>query len=216
MTDDDKRDMVERRSYIIAGPIKVAEYRVRDPETLEWSKSQFHMTCDNTVMAVMEADSAKLFADFVHKALGVKRRHEALKAMHCLEGKTITKIELASDHKAIRFTVDADAPIIAKADGDCCSDTWIEHIELPAAGPPAKVLSVGDLDLPGSTDGDDDCLAVYGFRITTDKGDIVIDYRNASNGYYGGHLCWPGESHYGDAFGQNNSTEEWAPLTGDV
>jgi len=134
--------------------------------------------------------------------------------MHCLEGKTITQIELASDKKAIRFTVDADEWIIAKAFGDCCSDTWIEHIELPAAGLPAKVLSVVDLDLLGSTD--DDCLKVYGFKIATDKGDIIIDYRNESNGYCGGDLYWPGDYHSGGVYGQNNSTEEYAPLTGDV
>lgn len=37
-------------------------------------------------------------------------------------------------------------------------------------------------------------IVTDGFKVTTDKGVIVIDYRNASNGYYGGSLSWPGEA----------------------
>lgn len=138
---------------------------------------------------------------------------------HCLDGKTINSIELASDNKAMRFIVSNGDPIVAKADGDCCSATWIEHVELPAGGFPAKVTAVSDLDLPGSRDDDPEheCLQVYGCKISTDKGDIVIDYRNSSNGYYGGNLSWPGDGYfYGGVYGQNVSTEEYKPLTSDT
>jgi len=33
-----------------------------------------------------------------------------------------------------------------------------------------------------------DCVAYYGLKITTEKGRAMIDYRNDSNGYYGGWL----------------------------
>lgn len=137
---------------------------------------------------------------------------------HCLEGKTITGIEIADDKKAMRFLVEGADAIVAKADGDCCSSTWIEHVGLPALGFPAKVLSVADLDLPGSTSNDDgDCLAVYGIEIITDKGSIIIDYRNSSNGYYGGDLSWPDDDYfYGGVYGQNVSTEKWQPLKIDI
>jgi hypothetical protein len=136
---------------------------------------------------------------------------------HVLEGKTIKLIELASDQKAARFHVDGRDPIAAKTDGDCCSNSWIEHVDLPAMGLPATVLTVSDLDLPGSNDNDPEheCLQVYGLKITTDKGDIVIDYRHSSNGYYGGELWWSKDDpnaynyFYGGVFGQNVSTEEW-------
>ena len=131
---------------------------------------------------------------------------------HCLDGKTITQIEIATDKRAMRFMIEGADPIVAKADGDCCSSTWIEHVELPALGFPAKVLKVEDIDLPGSNDNDSEyeCLAVYGLKITTDKGEVVIDYRNSSNGYYGGNLSWPGEYFYGGVHGQNVSDEAWA------
>ena len=65
----DINDRVKRGATIIAGPLKLAEYKVRDPETDEWSDSQFHMTYDNTVLAVMSESTAKLFAKFVTDTL---------------------------------------------------------------------------------------------------------------------------------------------------
>lgn len=127
-----------------------------------------------------------------------------------LIGKTITAIELASDKKAIRFTVDGET-IVAKCDGDCCSSTWIESIEMPAGGLPAKVMDANDLDLP-SQDKDGDLIQFYGLKLITDKGELILDYRNESNGYYGGNLCWPGDSFYGGVFEQNVSNEEWQPV----
>ena len=134
---------------------------------------------------------------------------------HILEGKTITGINLAADKEAIQFLVEGHDPIIARCDADCCSHTWVEHIELPALGFPAKVLKLEDVDLPGSKDNhpEYDCLQVYGTKIITDKGEIIIDYRNSSNGYYGGSLSWPGEYFYGGVYEQNLSKEEWNPLT---
>ena len=129
-----------------------------------------------------------------------------------LIGKTLTKVELAADKKAIRFTVDEEETVVAKCDAECCSSTWIESIDMPAGGLPAKILKATELDLP-SQETDDELIQLYGLKLTTDKGDLVLDYRNASNGYYGGDLSWPGEHHYGGVFGQNVSEEEWLPIT---
>jgi hypothetical protein len=128
------------------------------------------------------------------------------KGASALIGKTLTSVEIAKDKKAIRFTVDGE-PVVAKCDGDCCSDTWIESVEMPAGGLPAKILEAADLNLPSASNE----LAFYGLKLTTDKGDLVLDYRNESNGYYGGNLTWPDEYHYGGVYGQNNSKEEWQP-----
>lgn len=70
----DKRDIVRREAVMIAdgiGSMKMAAYRVRDPETDEFSPLQFHFTYDNTVMAVMGERSAKLFANFINDTLGI-------------------------------------------------------------------------------------------------------------------------------------------------
>jgi len=131
-----------------------------------------------------------------------------------LTGAKLLDMKLAEDQKAILFVTDR-GEIIARCDADCCSYTWVEHIELPALGFPATVIAIADLDLPGSDNNhpEHDCLQVYGLKITTDRGDIIIDYRNSSNGYYGGSLTWPGEYHYGGVFGQNDSKENWKPIS---
>lgn len=131
-----------------------------------------------------------------------------------LIGKTLTGMKIADDQMALLFeTTDGDVEVLV--DADCCSHTWVEHIELPARGFPALVTAVEDLDMPDLGQPEEyDVLAYYGCKISTDKGDIVIDYRNDSNGYYGGDLTWPvpeGEYYYfyGGVFGQNVSTKEW-------
>lgn len=133
-----------------------------------------------------------------------------------LVGKVIEKVMIAEDKKAICFIVENDE-VIARADGDCCSSTWIEHIELPAMGFPAKVISCNNLDMPnlGSQD-EDEFIQYYGYKITTDKGEMIIDYRNESNGYYGGDLVWDDDHFYGGVHGQNTSNNQWKELTKDI
>lgn len=134
-----------------------------------------------------------------------------------LDGKVIQQVRIADDKKAILFVTDK-GEVIAKCDGDCCSSTWIEHLSLPAYGLPARVISVENLNMPdlGSPD-EYDVIAYYGCKIVTDKGDLVIDYRNESNGYYGGNLSWPDGSYfYGGVYGQNVSTQQWQDVNEDI
>ena len=133
-----------------------------------------------------------------------------------LIGRTITAFELTNDRKAMRFTLADGETVVAKCDADCCSETWVEHIILPAQGFPATVLDAGDVDMPdlGDMPGRE-VVAYYGFKVTTDKGELVVDYRNGSNGYYGGNLTWPGVGHYGGVWGQNDPVLEWRRVTQD-
>ena len=94
---------------------------------------------------------------------------------------------------------------------------------MPSNKFPAKVISVNDIEMPnlGQPDEDetdeDETIAYYGCKICTDKGDIIIDYRNESNGYYGGGLSWPDDTYYyGGVWGQNISEEKWIPLKNDI
>lgn len=133
-----------------------------------------------------------------------------------LVGKTIQKVRIADDKKAILFVCD-DGEHIAKTDGDCCSDTWIEHVELPVQGFPCKVLSVEELHLPEDQEMDYEVIQFYGLKLLTDKGEFLLDYRNSSNGYYGGNLSWPDDSYfYGGVYGQNVSTENWIDIKEDI
>jgi len=136
------------------------------------------------------------------------------KMSHCLDGKVIKNMKVADDQKALLIITD-QGELIVKVDGDCCSDTWIEAIETPALGFPAKVFHVENLDMPEPEKrGEFEVTTFYGCKIITDKGEIIIDYRNFSNGYYGGYLSWPDKDNfYGGVFGQNVSTENWLEIS---
>lgn len=124
------------------------------------------------------------------------------KFINPLIGNTITEVYLSSDKYLLKIQLEEQPdPVIAWTDADCCSNTWIEGLELPALGFPAKVLGVEDLDLSSKTIDNDpthDCLQFYGCKVITEKGELVVDYRNSSNGYYGGDLVWPGENSWND------------------
>ncbi len=120
-----------------------------------------------------------------------------------LIGKTLTGIALSSDKQAILFKTTGE-DIRVDVYGDCCSYSWVENVELPVNGFPAVVTKAGGIDMPDLGNGDAELRQYYGFKIETDKGDIVIDYRNDSNGYYGGSLSWPGD------YGHNSDiNDDW-------
>mgnify|MGYP006384805167 FL=1 len=103
-------------------------------------------------------------------------------------GKKIIGYSLDSDRQVLRFDIDVGDPVVLEAEGECCSGTWIESIDAPdnllGIVQSAEEIEMPDLgDMPGC-----DVVAYYGLKIVTDKGHVVIDYRNDSNGYYGGSL----------------------------
>lgn len=130
-----------------------------------------------------------------------------------LIGKTIVEMKIAEDKQALLFVTSEGEDLIARVDGDCCSYSWIESVELPALGLPFTISEVDSLELNSDMDTRDGELQFYGAKIVTDKGDMVIDYRNESNGYYGGNMNWPGDDYfYGGVHGQNVSEEAWVDI----
>lgn len=74
--------------------------------------------------------------------------------------------------------------------GDCCSSSWIEHLEAPNDIAGATITGLTDSGSVEVTHADHECLQVYNTAIQTTRGEIVIEYRNSSNGYYGGWIDW--------------------------
>lgn len=110
-----------------------------------------------------------------------------------LVGKIITAYNLSQDDTEITFNIFGHDSVTLKTEGDCCSHTWIESIDTPD-NLFGIVTAVQDIDMPKLGDiktlkcPHPECIKYYGLRITTTKGTTVIDYRNNSNGYYGGSL----------------------------
>jgi hypothetical protein len=72
--------------------------------------------------------------------------------------------------------------------GDCCSQSWIEHFTVPNDVDGATLLSVEESGGTEEKHPDHECLLVYETRFRTNRGDIVLEYRNSSNGYYCGYI----------------------------
>lgn len=60
----DSRDIIRRESVLQAEGFKIASYRVRDPETNEFGDLQYHITHNNTVIAIMSETMLRLLIQF--------------------------------------------------------------------------------------------------------------------------------------------------------
>ena len=81
--------------------------------------------------------------------------------------------------------------ITYEAYGDCCSETWFADITGldNLRGQVVIGVRVLDVTLPeGDLRTRQEHDQVYGYRLSTQKGDCDIIFRNSSNGYYGGKL----------------------------
>lgn len=118
-------------------------------------------------------------------------------------GRKITIVALNQERTQISFMFDDGHHRTFNVEGDCCSNSWIEHLEMPTTTSGGTVIGVHNGE-PITQDHDDhdhdperigsstnESIRVYNTVIQTDLGDIVIEYRNASNGYYGGSLSSP-------------------------
>lgn len=97
----------------------------------------------------------------------------------------------------IAFVFSNGQSLWAVPEGDCCSHTWIEHVSGINDIKGRTITETREYEEGthlGETDDDvveQDCLALYGMCfIRDDLQRVDIDYRNESNGYYGGWLNW--------------------------
>lgn len=107
----------------------------------------------------------------------------------------VESLSITDDHTKLALKLkDLDTEIVLEAYGGCCSRSWIEHISGIDALIDSEIYSVEDVylaDVPliglPSTENVDQ-VTYYATKIHTSKGVFQIDYRNDSNGYYGGSL----------------------------
>lgn len=108
--------------------------------------------------------------------------------------RVLRKVSLGDGNSRITFEYADGGSRSFGVEGDCCSSSWIEHLEMPPDIDGARLLSVDD-SAPITQDhsahdeeNGGDSISVYNTVFRTDRGDIVLEYRNSSNGYYGGYL----------------------------
>ena len=112
-----------------------------------------------------------------------------------LYGRPLALVEHDSDW--VKFTfLDDGGPVRYKTYGDCCSTTWIEHITIPDGIVGTAIFAATEPELPPHPSSEvipeeeqyGDVTQVYHTALATNVGHIIIEYRNSSNGYYGGSL----------------------------
>ena len=107
-----------------------------------------------------------------------------------LIGKTVTQVLATADKDGWRFVTD-QGNVDYICYGDCCSESWVNHIADLNMLVGQKVVDVEEIDMFGllgaePTPTKQEIDEVLFHRITTSKGVCVIEFRNSSNGYYGG------------------------------
>lgn len=115
--------------------------------------------------------------------------------------KPLKAVELDKAKDEITFLFQDETSRRFGVEGDCCSMSWIEHITMPEDIRGAIITGVDEKYDATPWDGhvcDDevnyrracghDYLQVYSTSFHTPIGDITLEYRNDSNGYYGGSL----------------------------
>lgn len=107
-----------------------------------------------------------------------------------LADQPLASVSVTPDKDRLVFTLAGGRTLTYEAEGDCCSESWIEHITVPSDIAGATVTAVGEREM-GEFEKDYETIRVYETSFRTDRGDIVVEYRNSSNGYYGGTLRGP-------------------------
>lgn len=106
-----------------------------------------------------------------------------------LIGKKVLRVIVAKDKERLEFACEGGDRVQYRCDGDCCSSTWIEHIQGVDALLGQTVEGVDSTEaVTDAEDKRDECVQVYGYTLRTAKGRCHIEFRNGSNGYYGGSL----------------------------
>lgn len=127
-----------------------------------------------------------------------------------LVGVELTGIKINADKTAIILET-GEGPEHLACYADCCSRTWIEHMNIPRM--PTKIKRiVHDNMVHISYWYCEELIQVYATKFLCETGEsLTVEFRNESNGYYGGSL----ELLPGDTYGRQDENQEFVQVTED-
>jgi hypothetical protein len=112
--------------------------------------------------------------------------------MEELIGRKILKVQLDAEKVYLNFVTDI-GNVTYGCFADCCSESWINHINGISELLGGTVQDADEVDFfsllqiePEATRQEYDRVLFH--RIKTEKGWCSFEFRNSSNGYYGGSL----------------------------
>jgi len=109
-----------------------------------------------------------------------------------LLNRAIEKVEINEDKTALRFHFKEGEPCVLYVSGDCCSESWIEHLAMPYSYrlntvENLKAVDVTCVDIGEVVPTRQEVDLLYSITVKFDTGsEMIIEMRNSSNGYYGG------------------------------
>lgn len=112
-------------------------------------------------------------------------------------GAVVTGVKIDASKEFMRVDTDKGAFDFV-AVGDCCSNSWFEHLNGVSNIIGGTVIEKPVLRVDGeviSQEKEYDVTEQYITQLKTDKGVLDIEFRNNSNGYYSGWLTL-GEDEY--------------------
>lgn len=113
-------------------------------------------------------------------------------------GKSVESIWIDRTRQYLCFVFADGAKAALATFADCCSYTWFEHVEnLGFKGTITSIEQSTSDDHP-QMEGRD-YVQVYFVIMKTERGRLLIDFRNDSNGYYGGDVFIAGAPEVGAA-----------------
>ena len=113
--------------------------------------------------------------------------------MNEILNQTIVNVKLTNDKEFLTFYTHTHW-FEYYADGDCCSTSWIEHMDdfiypfTVSEVEEKNITVIQECGFDLKTDTYNDEIKQYFYELKTDKGSFTIEMRNESNGYYGGGL----------------------------
>lgn len=105
-----------------------------------------------------------------------------------LIGVKVADFKINTAHDNFQIVSKSGAAFGFHCDADCCSESWIEHVTGIGSllgGTIFEITRAESVSVP-ATRQESEYIDVY--TIKTEKGRFDIEFRNSSNGYYGGAI----------------------------
>lgn len=108
--------------------------------------------------------------------------------LNFLIGKKIVKLLFNEEKDAFAFELEDGKVERFICEGECCSNSWIEHISGIQSLLGHTINDIIFLDIPSEKEYGEERTLIYRWDIHTKEGIYTMEMRNHSNGYYCGEL----------------------------
>lgn len=111
--------------------------------------------------------------------------------MKDLTARVIKEIWIHEENDIVAFITTKDGTeetLYYVCEGECCSHSYIQHWEGIDSLIGATIKKVDVIEMDEVKDSNDERTLVYGVKFVTNKGRSTLEFRNTSNGYYGGNM----------------------------